>query len=105
MNRFSLVVAFWKNGRGIGIDNKLPWKPLKDDIKYFKDLTTNTTAHLDLSHHNMGYVNSVIMGKNTWLSLPTKYKPLPGRLNIVVSSSLLNGRNSGSILGKYQFDY
>lgn len=81
MNRFkfSLVVAYWKNGRGIGVNGGLPWSSLKDDMKFFKDLTTTSSTN---------HVNSVIMGKKTWLSLPEKYKPLPGRLNIVVSSTL-----------------
>lgn len=99
MKRFSLVVAYWKNGRGIGVDGKLPWNPLKDDMKFFKDLTlTTSTTHVDYSHRNIKTVNSVIMGKLTYMSLPQQYRPLPGRLNIVVSSSLLKGRDSGSIL-------
>lgn len=62
-----LIVAVGKDW-GIGKDNKLLFS-LKEDMKFFK----NTT---------MG--NVVIMGKNTYLSLPKR--PLPGRVNIVLSS-------------------
>jgi dihydrofolate reductase len=61
--------SFW----GIGKDGDLPWPKNKDDLKWFKDTT-------------MGGV--VVMGKNTWDSLPEKSKPLPGRNNIVVTSSI-----------------
>ena len=53
----------------IGVDNKLPWKPgaFKGDLAYFKALTENSV---------------VVMGWNTWLSLPNK--PLSNRVNIVL---------------------
>lgn len=54
----------------IGVDNKMPWH-LPEDLKFFK----NTT----LGH-------PVIMGKNTWLSLGGR--ALPGRKNIIISSSI-----------------
>lgn len=63
------IVAFEKN-KGIGYNNAMPWPFLQDDLKYFKLLTTN---------------NVVIMGSNTWKSL--KYKPLPNRINIVLSKT------------------
>ena len=62
----SIIVAFDKN-RLIGKDGKMPWL-LSDDLKLFKQRT-------------MGH--PVIMGRTTWDNLPKK--PLPGRLNIVVS--------------------
>lgn len=58
---------------GIGKNGDLPWPQHKNDLKWFK----NTT---------MGGV--VVMGKTTWDSLPEKSKPLPGRNNIVVTSSI-----------------
>jgi len=54
--------------RVIGIDNDLPWR-LPEDLKMFK----RTTAG-----------HPVIMGRKTWDSLG-KYKPLPGRQNIVIT--------------------
>jgi len=61
----SLVVAMARN-RVIGRDNRLPWR-LPADLAYFKQVT--------LGH-------PVVMGRRTWESIG---KPLPGRLNIVVS--------------------
>ncbi len=55
----------------IGNGDKLPWSRLEGDLPRFKQLT--------LEH-------PIIMGKNTWFSLPKQ--PLPGRLNVVVSPSL-----------------
>jgi dihydrofolate reductase len=71
---FEIVVATDKAG-GIGIDNHLPWKD-RADLKKFKLLTSTCRS---------GKVNAVIMGKNTWSSIPIK--PLPGRKNIVVTRS------------------
>jgi dihydrofolate reductase len=65
----SIVVAFAKN-LAIGKDNKLLWRQ-KADMQYFKKLTQGKT---------------VLMGKNTYLSLPKSFRPLPNRLNIVISS-------------------
>jgi dihydrofolate reductase len=62
----ALVVARARNGV-IGREGKLPWR-LKSDMALFKATTWD---------------KPVIMGRKTWDSLPTK--PLPGRLNIVLS--------------------
>ena len=66
-----LIVACDPNG-GIGYNNRLPWSNLQGDLPRFKNLT-------------QGQV--VVMGRNTWESLPKK--PLLGRLNFVVSSQSL----------------
>jgi dihydrofolate reductase len=66
-----LIVACDPDG-GIGYQNKLPWDRLDGDLANFKKLTTNQV---------------VVMGRNTWESLPKK--PLPNRLNFVVSSQKL----------------
>ena len=63
----SLIAAIDSN-YGIGSENKLLWH-LPDDFKWFKQ-------------HTIG--KPLIMGRNTMLSLG---KPLPKRLNIVISSS------------------
>lgn len=57
---------------GIGKNNKMPWKN-SSDLKYFSKLTKGAGN------------NAVVMGKNTYLSIG---KPLPGRENIVLSTSL-----------------
>jgi dihydrofolate reductase len=61
----SLIAALAEN-RVIGIDNSMPWH-LPGDFKYFKATTLG---------------KPIIMGRKTWESLG---RPLPGRLNIVVS--------------------
>lgn len=73
--KFRMIVAMDQN-RGIGIENKLPWH-LSADLKYFKKITTATKKE--------GSKNAVIMGRKTWESIPKKFRPLPGRLNIVLS--------------------
>ncbi|KAJ6402829.1 hypothetical protein OIU84_014857 [Salix udensis] len=63
---------------GIGKDGRLPWK-LPSDLKFFKDLTLTTT--------DSGKKNAVIMGRKTWESIPLEHRPLPGRLNVVLTRS------------------
>ena len=66
-----LIVACDPKG-GIGYQNKLPWDKIQGDLPRFKKLT-------------LGKV--VVMGRNTWESLPVK--PLSNRLNFVLSSTPL----------------
>jgi dihydrofolate reductase len=75
MKIFSIIVAF-DEARGIGRSGLLPWH-LPADLKHFKEITTakNGTAS-----------NVVIMGRKTWESIPDKFRPLPGRLNVVITS-------------------
>ena len=53
----------------IGKAGDMPWH-LPEDLKHFTRLTTG---------------HPVIMGRKTWLSFPDKYRPLPGRTNIVIT--------------------
>lgn len=69
--KFSLVVAVDDNN-GIGKHNALAWH-LSADLKHFAVLTKGNGN------------NAVIMGSNTWRSIPEKFRPLPGRLNVVLS--------------------
>lgn len=72
----SLIVA--QNSQNIiGVDGVIPWH-LPEDMKFFKHVTEGKT---------------VIMGKATWDSLPEKFRPLPNRQNIVVSSTMIRERN------------
>jgi dihydrofolate reductase len=66
--KVALIAAVARNGV-IGHDNALLWK-LPEDMAFFKRTT-------------MG--NPVIMGRKTWDSLPPRFRPLPGRQNIVVT--------------------
>ena len=65
--------------KGIGKNNGLPWR-LSKDMNFFKKKTINP-----LGPHE---TNAVIMGKNTWYSLPKKHRPLKNRKNIVLSQEL-----------------
>lgn len=64
----SLIAALTTN-RVIGKNNDLPWR-LPDDMKYFMQTTSRHT---------------VIMGRKNYDSLPEKFRPLPNRVNIVVT--------------------
>jgi dihydrofolate reductase len=66
--RISIVAALARGGV-IGRDNAIPWR-IPEDARHFRALT-------------MGH--PVVMGRRTWDSLPTAYRPLPGRRNIVLS--------------------
>jgi dihydrofolate reductase len=66
--KVSLVAAVARNGV-IGRDGGIPWH-LPEDIRRFKELTTG---------------HAVVMGRRTWDSLPGRFRPLPGRRNVVVT--------------------
>jgi dihydrofolate reductase len=66
--RIGLVWAEAANGT-IGKDGVLPWH-LPEDLAHFKTVTLGSP---------------VVMGRRTWESLPERFRPLPGRRNIVVT--------------------
>ena len=66
--RVTLVAAIARGGV-IGDGTSIPWH-IPEDIAFFRDLTTGHT---------------VVMGRRTWDSLPERFRPLPGRRNIVVT--------------------
>ena len=61
----SLIVAYSKNNKVIGINNTIPWH-IKEDFIHFKNYTSGKT---------------IVMGEQTFLSIG---KPLPNRKNIVL---------------------
>ena len=65
----SIVVAQGSNGV-IGFEGALPWH-LPSDLRRFRELT-------------MGH--AVLMGRKTYESIPERFRPLPGRRNLVISS-------------------
>jgi len=77
----NIIVAYCKS-RGIGYNNRLPWN-IRDDLKYFKYITTKTD--------NVDKINAVIMGRKTWESIGKLH--LKGRINVVVSNTLYEGKN------------
>jgi dihydrofolate reductase len=66
--RIALVAAAARGGV-IGRDSGIPWR-LPEDMQRFRALT-------------MGH--PVVMGRRTWESLPDRFRPLPGRRNVVVT--------------------
>jgi dihydrofolate reductase len=64
----TIVAAVARNGC-IGKDGALPWR-IPEDLKRYRAIT-------------MGKV--VVMGRKTWESIPEKFRPLPGRTNVVVT--------------------
>ena len=66
----SLALVWAQTPTGIiGRDGTLPWH-IPEDMAHFRDLTRG---------------HPVIMGRATWASLPTRFRPLPGRDNIVLT--------------------
>ncbi|AEY95641.1 FACR124Wp [Eremothecium gossypii FDAG1] len=70
------IVACLLPEYGIGYQGQLPWR-LAREMKYFRQATTAT---FDPTKRN-----AVVMGRKTWESIPARWRPLPGRLNVVVS--------------------
>ena len=66
--KIGLIWAQARN-RVIGKNGVMPWH-LPEDLAHFKRVTLN---------------HPVIMGRKTWDSIPPKFRPLPGRTNIVVT--------------------
>ena len=64
----SLIAVVARN-RAIGKNNALLWH-LPEDLRRFRETTRG---------------KPVIMGRRTWESLPSAFRPLPGRRNVVVS--------------------
>lgn len=64
----ALIAAVADNGC-IGKKNQLPWY-IPEDLKRFKQLTAGKV---------------VLMGRKTWESLPEKFRPLPNRVNVVIT--------------------
>lgn len=66
-----MLGAIWAQSADgvIGLDGGLPWH-LPEDLAHFKAATAG---------------QAVIMGRTTWESLPERFRPLPGRDNVVLS--------------------
>ena len=71
-----IICAMTKKRRVIGKDNKLPWD-IPEDLERFRAFTKGQV---------------VIMGRKTWESLPEERRPLPNRINIMISSTLEQAR-------------
>ena len=82
-----ILIAAMAKGRVIGREvdgvGTLPWH-LPEDMQHFRELTTG---------------KPVIMGRKTWESLPERFRPLPGRLNIVVTRNPDYGAPGATVAG------
>ena len=67
------VIAATTHDNGIGYKNSLPWK-IREELKHFAKTTIKNKK------------NIIVMGRNTWNSLPIK--PLKNRINVIISSTL-----------------
>jgi len=81
------IIAAMTHSRVIGHNGILPWTPkdIPGELKWFADATTGHT---------------VVMGRKTWDSFPTAFKPLPNRENIIVSRYLNYNEAQGTIVVK-----
>ena len=77
------LIAAHARDRVIGIDNRMPWH-LPEDMKFFRETTRG---------------KPVIMGRKTWESLPDAFRPLPGRVNIVVSRNAAYPAVGATVVG------
>jgi len=68
------MIAAIDTNRALGKNGAIPWH-IPEDLKHFQQTTTS---------------HPVIMGRKTWDSLPSAYKPLPNRTNIIVTRSHTN---------------
>ena len=111
---FSCIVAYCRSNQGIGMSGQLPWPMIKADLKHFAKVTSSTEPlglnAFDQAQKIMLFnsplrqqmedaetqrkeaevanskLNAVIMGRKTWESIPETKRPLPKRLNVVLTS-------------------
>ncbi len=75
---FDIVVAA-DRAWGIGKSSALPWPKLRGDLQHFKRVTCAASE---------GKRTAVIMGRKTWESAEVAGRPLPRRLNVVITRRL-----------------
>lgn len=97
MKDIGIILASTTSG-GIGFKNSLPWH-IPEELKKFKEITSTV--------NNINKKNCVIMGKNTWYSIPKA--PLKNRINIVISNNEyeklkreINNDNDVIVVNKFQ---
>ncbi|KAF1961676.1 hypothetical protein CC80DRAFT_401147 [Byssothecium circinans] len=70
---------------GIGKNGTLPWPQLKKEMGYFARVTKRVPPRIVGKEGSRQRVNAVVMGRKTWDSIPEKFRPLKGRVNVVVT--------------------
>lgn len=81
LRAFSIVVAADQQ-HGIGDGETIPWR-VPEDVAFFKEQTSQLRNKKPPTDKKR---NAVVMGRKTWESVPLKFRPLKGRLNVVLSS-------------------
>lgn len=71
-----ILIAAIDQKRGLGKNGVLAHS-LKQDMQFFKQQTSST--------QNSNLQNAVIMGRKTWESIPPKFRPLPNRVNYILT--------------------
>ena len=85
----TLIVAATMNN-GIGSSGRLPWR-LPREMAYFAKITTlvpeaaSSESGGTRPADTISGKNAVIMGRSTWESIPLAFRPLKGRINIILS--------------------
>lgn len=74
MKKVSIILAVDENN-WIWKNSDLAWS-LKSDMKHFKEITL------------WNWKNAVIMGRKTWESIPSKFRPLPWRKNVIITRNV-----------------
>lgn len=98
---------------GIGNAGTLPWPRIRSDMTFFSRVTTRTpsisTAGSAPAEKNVGTypgqsqsheINAVIMGRKTYDSIPERFRPLPKRLNVVITRD-----ETGSVAERVKADW
>ncbi|KAF9937404.1 hypothetical protein BGZ67_001300 [Mortierella alpina] len=85
MRSFSIVVAA-DLANGIGLRGGLPWR-LRKDMAFFAHITSKVVQQESSLQQQASSnpINACIMGRLTWESIPSKFRPLTSRFNIIVS--------------------
>ncbi len=77
----TILIAAVAQNRVIGKGNQLVWRN-RDDMERFRLLTIGHT---------------VLMGRKTWESLPERFRPLPGRLNVILTRTPFDTRSNSAL--------
>jgi len=88
------LIAACDSKMGIGVKNDLPWK-LKNEMAYFNRMTTGGVK--DPGSDSGNKRNVVLMGRKTYESIPTKFRPLKHRLNVVLGKTIEIKDNADAI--------
>lgn len=75
---YKLITAICRGG-GIGVNGDLPWGRIKEDMAFFSRMTRDVSAP--------GKRTAVVMGRKTWESIPSQFKPLKERDNLILTTA------------------